>query len=60
MVSACISLICCFCQPGNVRVYSVNGEQAWVANILPQGEIQIPLEYTVEWPLDKEIAISDK
>ena len=29
--------------------------QAWVVKVAPQGEIQIPLEYTVEWPMDKEV-----
>ncbi|CAM9101707.1 unnamed protein product [Laminaria digitata] len=28
---------------------------AWVVNIAPQEEIQIPFEYTVEWPIGKEI-----
>lgn len=29
--------------------------QAWVVTVAPQGDIQIPLEYTVEWPLGKEV-----
>ena len=29
--------------------------QAWIVKIAPQGEIQIPLEYTVEWPMGKEV-----
>ncbi|CAN0120550.1 unnamed protein product [Scytosiphon promiscuus] len=32
---------------------------AWVGKIVPQGEISIPLEFTLEWPSDKEIEISE-
>ena len=32
-----------------------NDDKAWVVTIAPQEEIQIPFEYTVEWPVGKEI-----
>ncbi|CAM9353479.1 unnamed protein product [Ectocarpus fasciculatus] len=28
---------------------------AWVGKIAPQGGVSVPLEYTVEWPFEKEI-----
>lgn len=33
--------------------------QVWIVKIAPQGEIQIPLEYTVEWPMDKEVEFKE-
>ncbi|CAM9855937.1 unnamed protein product [Choristocarpus tenellus] len=33
---------------------------AWVVNVLPSEEVEIPLEYRVEWPLSKAIDISQQ
>ncbi|CAM9464964.1 unnamed protein product [Scytosiphon promiscuus] len=33
----------------------VMDHMAWVVNIAPQEDISVPLEYTVEWPMDKDI-----
>eukprot|EP00752_Nemacystus_decipiens_P006822 g6124.t1 len=36
-------------------IKSPSNHLAWVGKIAPQGEISIPLEYTVEWPNGKEV-----
>ena len=40
------------------RLLLILARQAWVGKVAPQGEISIPLEYTVEWPTGEEIEIS--
>eukprot|EP00903_Cladosiphon_okamuranus_P006877 g6698.t1 len=39
-------------------IKSPSNHLAWVGKIAPQGEISIPLEYTVEWPTGKDIQFS--
>lgn len=34
--------------------------QAWMVKIAPTDDISIPLEYTVEWPIDKEVVFRDQ
>ncbi|CAM9996289.1 unnamed protein product [Ascophyllum nodosum] len=36
---------------------SPSNHLVWVGKIPPQSEIKIPLEYNVEWPIDKEIEV---
>ncbi|CAM9643751.1 unnamed protein product [Ectocarpus fasciculatus] len=36
-------------------IKSPSNHLAWVGKIAPQGEVSVPLEYTVEWPFEKEI-----
>ncbi|CAM9390615.1 unnamed protein product [Ectocarpus sp. 8 AP-2014] len=36
-------------------VKSSSNHLAWVGKIAPQGGVSLPLEYTVEWPFEKEI-----
>ncbi|CAN0080877.1 unnamed protein product [Pylaiella littoralis] len=38
-------------------IKSPSNQLAWIGKVAPQGEISIPLEYTVEWPTGQEIAI---
>eukprot|EP00903_Cladosiphon_okamuranus_P006879 g6699.t1 len=40
-------------------IKSPSNHLAWVGKIAPQGEISVPLEYTVEWPSGKEIEICE-
>ncbi|CAM9685567.1 unnamed protein product [Ectocarpus sp. 12 AP-2014] len=40
-------------------IKSPSNHLAWVGKIAPQGEISVPLEYTVEWPTGKQIEFSE-
>ncbi|CAN0334962.1 unnamed protein product, partial [Ectocarpus sp. 12 AP-2014] len=39
-------------------IKSPSNHLAWVGKIAPQGGVSVPLEYTVEWPFEKEIDMS--